>query len=109
MITIYHNPRCSKSRAALEIVEQYARQHQLVVQVVEYLKTPLNARELTVLQKQLGAQVGELVREHHNLSAAQQRDLLLAQPELMQRPIVSYKGRAVIGRPTELIYSLLSE
>jgi arsenate reductase len=107
MITIYHNPRCSKSRAALEFVEEYAEQNDLTLHVIEYLKTPLSAKELIALQKQLGSQASEMVRDHDNLTPAQQREILLAQPELLQRPIVSYLGSAVIGRPTELIHTLL--
>ena len=107
MITIYHNPRCSKSRSALLLVEQYAGQHDVPMQVVDYLKNPLTEKELRTLQKQLGAQSAELVREHEDLTPEQQRAMLLQQPELLQRPIVSFNDRAVIGRPTELIHSLL--
>ena len=107
MITIYHNPRCTKSRAALKRVQQYAEDHELAVNVIDYLNHPLNDRQLSAVQKQLGAQVSELVREHDGLTPKQQRDLLVAQPELMQRPIISYGGRAVIARPTELLDSLL--
>ena len=108
LITLYHNPRCSKSRAALEIAQQYAARHQLDLKVVEYLKTPLDSRELTELQKQLGEQAAQMVREQDGLDPEQQRNVLLAQPELLQRPIISYNGRAVIGRPTELIQTLLT-
>jgi arsenate reductase len=107
MIILYHNPRCSKSRSALQLVEQYADQHQLTVQVVEYLKNGLTEAELRSLQEQLGEQSEQLVREREGLSAEQQRKVLLAQPELLQRPIICYGGRAVIGRPTELIHTLL--
>ena len=109
MITIYHNPRCSKSRAALEIAQQYAEQHQLALQVVEYLKTPLNSAQLQTLQTQLGTQASELVREHSDLTEEQQRQILLEQPELMQRPISRFNDKAVIARPTELIHRLLTE
>jgi arsenate reductase len=107
MITIYHNPRCSKSRSALALVEQYADQHDLTMQVVDYQKNPLTEKELRTLQQQLGEQSAEMVREHADLTPEQQRTILLQQPELLQRPIVSFDGRAVIGRPTELIHSLL--
>ena len=107
MITIYHNPRCSKSRAALEISQQYAQQNNLPLQIVDYLKTPLNLAELRTLQMQLGAQSNELVREHSDLTPEQQCQILLNQPELLQRPIISFQGKAVIARPTELIYTVL--
>ena len=108
MITIYHNPHCSKSRAALEITENYAREYDLTLNVIEYLKTPLSAAELIALQMQLGGQVGQMVRDHEDLTLAQQRQILLAQPELLQRPIVSYLGNAVIGRPGDLIHALFT-
>ena len=107
MITIYHNPRCSKSRAALELSQQYAQQHNLTLQVVEYLKNPLNLTELRLLQHQLGVQSSELVREHSDLTPKQQCQILLDQPELMQRPIIRFQDKAVIARPTELIYTVL--
>jgi arsenate reductase (glutaredoxin) len=108
MITIYHNPRCSKSRAALELVQQFADQYDMELKVVEYLKTPLNLSELKMLQQQLGEQSCDMVREHEGLTPQQQRELLLAQPELLQRPIVSYQGRSVIGRPIEEVEQLLA-
>ncbi len=108
MITVYHNPRCSKSRAALELVRQFSENNGLTLTVVEYLKTPLNSNELQELQAQLGEQSREMVREHDGLNSKQQREILLAQPELLQRPIVSYRGRAAIGRPIERIEALLS-
>ena len=107
MITLYHNPRCSKSRAALQRVQDYAEDRNLALHIVEYLHNPLNDKQLQALQKQLGAQSTALLRDHEGLTPKQQRDLLVAQPELMQRPIVSYEGRAVIARPLELLDSLL--
>lgn len=107
MISIYHNPRCSKSRAAVEWVQQFSEERDIELKVIEYLKTPLTLNELRTLQTQLGEQSRELVREHEGLTPEQQCELLLTQPELLQRPIVSYKGRAVIGRPIERVSSLL--
>lgn len=110
MITIYHNSRCSKSRAALEITQHYAQQKNLQLQVIEYLKTPLNLTELRTLQNQLGTQSDALVREHSehsDLTPEQQCQLLVNQPDLMQRPIISYQNKAVIARPTELIHTVL--
>ncbi|PRC94763.1 ArsC/Spx/MgsR family protein [Solimicrobium silvestre] len=107
MITIYHNPRCSKSRAALELTQQFAEQNQLALSVIEYLKTLLNLDELRALQKQLGEQSRDMVREYGALEPEQQCAILLAQPELLQRPIISYQGRAVIGRSPESIQALL--
>jgi len=103
MITIYHNPRCSKSRTALELVQQFSKENAIELNIIEYLKTPLNLNELRLLQTQLGEQSREMVREYTDLNPEQQCEMLLAQPELLQRPIVSYQGRAVVGRPVDSI------
>lgn len=109
MISIYHNPRCSKSRAALELVQQFSEEHTLELNVIEYLKTPPTLKELRALQAQLGEQSREMVREHEGLTPEQQCETLLAKPELLQRPIVSYQGHAVIGRPIARVQALLTE
>jgi arsenate reductase len=116
MITIYHNPRCSKSREALLLVQQFAERQNLSLQVVEYLKTPLNLAQLTQLHRQLGGEVRDMVRDNEeqfaalNLAHADQAALLhaLAQhPALLQRPIVSYREHAMIGRPPEKLPAFL--
>ncbi|HJV88419.1 MAG TPA: arsenate reductase (glutaredoxin) [Noviherbaspirillum sp.] len=116
MITIFHNPRCSKSREALALVEDYAARRQEPVDVVEYLKTPPTEQQLATLLGQLHASARDIVRsneeEYEALGLAQADDAALlkavaAQPKLLQRPIVVYKGRAVIGRPPERVRELL--
>lgn len=109
MITIYHNPRCSKSRAALQLAEQYAQQKNLELRVIDYQKTPLNLAELTALHNQLGAQNSDMMREPQCGELQQQLQVLQQQPKLLQRPIISYGGRAIIGRPPELIHTLFSK
>lgn len=71
MLIIYHNPRCSKSRAALELTQQFAAQHQLDLDVVDYQKTPLTLAQLTelhqVLQSEQAVSVLEMTRDNEEL------------------------------------------
>lgn len=115
-ITIYHNPRCSKSREALAMAEQYAAAHGFALEVVDYLKTPLSLVQLSSLQEQLTVPVRDMVRNNEteygelNLATADDTALLLAiasHPKLLQRPIVVYRGKAMIGRPPERLAALL--
>jgi arsenate reductase (glutaredoxin) len=118
MITIYHNPRCSKSREALALVESIAARRKLSVNVVEYLKTPPDLAKLSELQAVLGCEAADMVRsneeEYGTLGLAQADDAALlaaiaAHPKLLQRPIVVFGKRAVIGRPPELVTGLLED
>ena len=116
MITIYHNPRCSKSRETLSLVEAFGTRNQVPVEVVDYLKTPPTFEQLSSLLRTLGCGVHEMVRTNEEqfgalkLENAGEEDMLRAvatHPKLLQRPIVAYKGRAVIGRPPERVLELL--
>jgi arsenate reductase (glutaredoxin) len=116
MITIYHNPHCSKSREALAMVEQFAAQRGLELDVVDYLKNPPSITQLATLLQQLGTSARDMVRENEaeyaalNLVQADDAALLTAiaqHPRLLQRPIVSYAGHALIGRPPERLASML--
>lgn len=113
-ITIYHNPRCSKSRQTLELLRE-AGQEPLVV---EYLKTPPTARQLQALVKRLGVPVRELIRTNEapyrelGLDAADVSDQELINavadhPILLNRPIVVTPTAARICRPPELVNELL--
>lgn len=115
LITIYHNPRCSKSRETLALAQEIARRDNLALNIVEYLKTPPTLPELTALHAQLGTGVREMLRDNEeeyaslNLASADDAALLAAissHPKLLQRPIVSYRGRAAIGRPPERVLPL---
>ncbi|AKM30456.1 arsenate reductase (glutaredoxin) [Pandoraea faecigallinarum] len=110
MITVYHNPRCSKSREALALVEGSPAGREL--QVIEYLKTPPTLADLKGLHKLLGVPVREMIRsneaEFEALGLADTAlgdDALLAaiaaHPKLLQRPIVVNGKKAVIARPSE--------
>lgn len=116
MLKIYHNPRCSKSRAALALVEAFGQREGVPIEVVEYLKTPPSAQELAQLQGLLGG-VRPMVRDNEErygaLKLAQADDnalldALARYPELLQRPIVVFGGRAIVARPPELLETFLA-
>ena len=120
MLIIYHNPRCSKSRGALELAQHFATQHQLDLDVVDYQKTPLNLAQLTelhqVLQSEQAVSVVDMLRDNEELfSTLALKDAdddallkaLAAHPQLLQRPIIRFNHRAVIARPPELLNAIL--
>ena len=111
-ITIYHNPKCSNSRGALERIR--ARGHE--PHIVEYLKTPPSREELKALLDKMGMKPGELVRTKEpvyaelGLGEAGEEQLLAAMAEhpiLMNRPIVVAGARAILARPPERVEELL--
>jgi arsenate reductase len=111
--TIYHNPRCSKSRAALALLQE----HGVDIHVVEYLRTPPTAAELEALVAKLGIAPEQLVRKGEEvyrekyagrkLSDAQWIEAMIQDPVLIERPIVVSGARAVLGRPPEKVRELL--
>lgn len=114
MITLYHNPRCSKSRAALELLESRGA----APSVVRYLETPPDAATLRRLLKQLGLPARELLRkgedeyrdlglDDSSLTEAQLIDAMVRHPLLIERPIAISGNRAVVGRPPERVLELL--
>jgi arsenate reductase (glutaredoxin) len=113
-VTIYHNPRCSKSRQTLALLEEQG----LVPRIVEYLKTPPTAAELKAVLKKLGLKPRDLVREGESRYAQlglKDRDvdddtlidLMVANPILIERPIVVRGNKAAIGRPPETVLKIL--
>lgn len=110
---LYHNPRCSKSRAALALLEERG----VAFEVVEYLKQPLDRTALEALQGCLDAPPSEWVRRGEPAfraaglsSASSDEDLLdaiAAHPVLLERPIFRSGERAVVGRPPERVLELL--
>lgn len=118
MITIYHNPRCSKSRETLALIEQIAADEQLPLECVDYLKTPLTTAQLAELHQQLGGDFQAMLRNNEDeyaalhLAQADQNTAFTAivqHPKLLQRPIVTYQGKAAIGRPPESVLSLFKK
>ncbi|MEY2167333.1 MULTISPECIES: arsenate reductase (glutaredoxin) [unclassified Rhodanobacter] len=112
MIRVYHNSRCSKSRATLALLE--GRE----VEVVNYLDTPPDAAELKQLLKQLGIPARQLLRTSETVyqelglaDPALGDDALIAamvaHPILIERPIVVANGKAAIGRPPEAVLAIL--
>ncbi|WP_414448767.1 arsenate reductase (glutaredoxin) [Burkholderia sp. 22PA0099] len=116
MITIYHNPRCSKSRETLALLDTLNKAGE-AVRVVEYLKTPPTVAELKVLHDQLGRPLIDMVRDNEapfkdfglgaeGVSDAAIYEAIAANPILLQRPIVVRGGKAAIGRPPESVAAL---
>lgn len=107
MYTIYHNPRCKKSRGGL----QYAREKQLEFRIREYLKDPLTEKELSALIMKLHMKPKELIRTQEevyrkelkglNLNDEEWIKVMVEHPKLIRRPIVEGKYKAVVGDPPE--------
>ncbi|MBD8148706.1 arsenate reductase (glutaredoxin) [Pseudomonas fluorescens] len=113
-LTLYHNPRCSKSRGALELLEARG----LTPTVVRYLETPLNAAQVEALLAKLGLGARQLLRTGEDeykslnladasLSEAQLIAAIAAHPKLMERPILETADKAIIGRPPENVLEIL--
>jgi arsenate reductase len=111
-VTIYHNPRCSKSRQTLEILQS----HGVTPIIIEYLKTSLNLEQITKLRSHFDlndfVRSSESVFKELNLTLADENKVLQAmvkEPILMQRPIVTCGNKTIIARPPEKVLALLSE
>jgi len=111
---ILHNPRCSKSRKTLALIEQAGVEPEVVL----YLENPPTADELDEILGKLGLEPAGLMREGEEvyrdlglggreLSRQEAIDLMVAHPKLIQRPIVIAGERAVLGRPPENVNELL--
>tara|TARA_R110000744_G_scaffold115366_4_gene215921 strand:+ start:290 stop:640 length:351 start_codon:yes stop_codon:yes gene_type:complete len=112
MLTIYHNPRCSKSRQTLALIEE--QKHE--VTIVEYLKTPLSIAEIESLMLLLNVSPKDMMRtkeaefKEQSLANADDKTLIAAMaatPKLIERPIVTDNTRAIIGRPPENVLTLM--
>jgi arsenate reductase len=112
--TIYHNPRCSKSRATLELLTARG----FAPRVVNYLETPPTIAEIGKLLDMLGVEPRELMRrEEDEYSALGLADpkrtpeqlvaAIATHPRLLQRPVVVFDGNAAIGRPPEAVLAIL--
>jgi arsenate reductase len=109
---IYHNPRCSKSRATLALLESRG----IEFEVVEYLTTPPSRADLERLLGKLGCDAAAIVRFNEpefaqtglgrDASAAELLGAITASPKLLQRPIVEHGDAARIGRPPETVLEL---
>ena len=110
---IWHNPRCSKSRNAAALLEEKG----IDAEVVKYLDTPPSREEIVEVLGMLGVSARELMRTKEeiyktlNLKDENNEDKLIdamvANPKLIERPIVIKDGKAAVGRPIENIIELL--
>jgi arsenate reductase len=112
---IYHNNKCSKSRQALEIL----RESKISPIIIDYIKYPLNRKELERLLGQLNLKASDIIRGKEKLIKEESIDFsdeekamvaLLNYPKLMERPIVVYENKtAVVGRPPEKVSDFIKE
>ncbi|MEN8194351.1 MAG: arsenate reductase (glutaredoxin) [Bacteroidota bacterium] len=113
MIKIYHNPRCSKSRQGLAVLQEA----KVDFEIIKYLNTPVSTNELSSIIKKMGIQPMELVRtkeviwrENFKGKDLSDKEIIKAMadnPKLIERPIVVNGDKAVLGRPAELIKDII--
>ncbi|HSX50499.1 MAG TPA: arsenate reductase (glutaredoxin) [Cellvibrio sp.] len=114
MVTLYHNPRCSKSRDALNLLRELGQEPEVIL----YLETPPNARTLKSLLGKLGISARELLRKGEDaykelnladetLNEAALIKAMVENPKLIERPIAVNGEKAVIGRPPENVKNIL--
>ena len=114
MITLYHNPRCSKSRDALTLLREQGQEPEVIL----YLETPLTAKSLKALLAKLGIGARDLMRKGEDaykelnladttLSEAVLIKAMVENPKLIERPIAINGDKAVIGRPPENVLQVI--
>ena len=109
---IYHNPRCSKSRQTLALIEAQG----ISPEIVRYLETPPTKKELIELLAQLNLKPSQLLRKGEKIYKEQFKgqtipetdwiDIMIKYPKLIERPIVVKDGQAILGRPPENVIDL---
>jgi arsenate reductase len=113
-VRIYHNPRCSKSRETLQLIEERA----IEPEIVKYLETPPSVAELDQILTLLGVEPQALMRKKEaeykeagldqaGLTRAEQIVRMVAYPKVIERPIVVNGERAVLGRPPQQVLEIL--
>ena len=113
-VIIYHNPRCSKSRQTLNLLEQQG----IAPKIINYLQTPPSTAELTEILSRLQAAPRDIMRQQEapyqeadlgqtDLTEQQLLQAIVDHPILLQRPIVIAKDKAAIGRPPEAVLEIL--
>jgi arsenate reductase len=113
-VTIYHNPRCTKSRETLKLLETKG----VDLKIIEYLQTPPDAKTLSSILDKLGMEPRDLMRKKEapyaanklddaKLTRQQLIDAMIADPILIERPIVLSGGKVGIGRPPESVLAIL--
>jgi arsenate reductase len=114
MITLYHNPRCSKSREALALLQAQG----LSPNIMLYLETPINSTQIEQLLKKLNISARELLRKNEevyrelqlqdtSITEADLIDAMVKNPKLIERPIFVNGDKAVIGRPPENVLAII--
>lgn len=108
-LSMYHNPRCSKSREALELLTNEG----VEVETIDYINNPPTRDELKALLKKLGLKAADLVRKNEPVYAEKYKNrkmtsatwitAMMKNPRLIQRPILISEDQAIIGRPPELV------
>ena len=115
-VSIYHNPRCSKSRQTMALIEE----KNIKPTVIEYLKTPPSKSEMKQILKLLNLEARDLLRkkeieytelglDNPALKEDQIIDIMIKHPKLIERPIVISDNGAVIGRPPENVLEILGD
>ena len=113
-VVIFHNPGCSKSRATLGLLEE----HDISLQIIEYLKIPLNKNIIEDILEKLGKEPRDIMRKNEmlyasnqlgneNLSDSKLIQAIIQNPILMERPIVLANNKAAIGRPPESVLKII--
>jgi arsenate reductase len=113
-VVIYHNPRCSKSRQTLQLLQDRG----IEPEIIEYLKTPPGKTKLREILKLLGMKPRDLMRskeaayreaglDQDDLSDEQLISAMIEHPVLIERPIVLANGKAALGRPPEQVLEIL--
>jgi arsenate reductase len=114
LYTIYHNPRCSKSRTTLDLLREKVLESD--IKVIEYLKNIPSESEIRDILIKLTISAKELIRvkeadftefKHQSLSEDDYVKLMVERPKLIERPIVIHGDKAIIGRPPENVLTLI--
>jgi arsenate reductase len=114
MTTIYHNPRCSKSRQTLALIKAQG----ITPEIVLYLENPLDEATISTLLNKLGMSARDIIRKgeeaykdnqlaNSEVSEADLITVMVAHPKLLERPIVVKGDKAIMGRPPENVLALL--
>lgn len=113
-VKIYHNPRCSKSRQTLEILKN----KNCDIEIIEYLKVPMTLKELEDILSKLNYEPRDLIRKGEDIYKTENlantsltsnilMEKMILNPILIERPIVVFNDKAVVGRPPEKVLEIL--
>ncbi len=117
-VVIWHNPRCRKSREGLKMLEELAVQKGLTIEIRKYLEYPPSAEELKRILEMMGVSPEDVLRKQEKIwkerfkgkefSNDELIKIMSENPKLIERPIIIYKDKAVLGRPAENVKKLFS-